>query len=157
MQINASFNNNASFCLLSASFANFHFWKFSCLSYQAGVQSRFARGQREFCAPLIRCSFVLPRCNTGTSGNAVQRYSFSQNRRGTCLSPAAALCQGSSLAAESTELLAVVTGRNSPGLLRTLLPQRAIVLDITVIPVETFMYPLRGNQNSPTTEPPLCT
>lgn len=70
MQINASFNNNTSFSLLSASFAYFHFWKFSCLCYQAGVQSRFTRGQWGFCAPLfIRCSFVLPCCNTGTSGN----------------------------------------------------------------------------------------
>lgn len=70
MQINASFNNNASFFLLSASFANFNFWKFSCLWYQVGVQSRSARGQRGFCVPfLIRCSFVLPCCNTAMSGN----------------------------------------------------------------------------------------
>ena len=63
----------------------------------------------------------------------VQCDSFRQKRRGTCLSPAEALCQVFSLSDERVELLAVVTGRNSPGCLCTLLPQQAIVLDITVI------------------------
>lgn len=43
----------------------------------------------------------------------VQCYSFSQKRRGTCFSPAAALCQGFSLSAERVELL-VVTRQEFP-------------------------------------------
>lgn len=132
------------FFLLSTHSAIFHFWKFSSLWYEVGVQSRFARGQRWFCDPfLVRCSSVLPRCNAVGSGSPSTVPELPQKHTGTSL-PSWSPMPG-------VVPFAVVTGRNSPGCLHTLLAQQAIVLGLTVTRVGAFTSPLQGNQNFPTT------